>query len=60
MVRGRALGRRMPDLRLLMVRLCYSLCGKRYEIIVPVAEAIKLNQKLLALGAAVYWTEVLR
>ena len=43
-----------------MVRLCYSLCGKRYEAIVPIAEAIRLNRKLLAMGAAVYWTEVLR
>ena len=43
-----------------MVRLCYSLCGKRYEAIVPIAEAIRLNQRLLAMGAAVYWTEVLR
>jgi hypothetical protein len=57
MVRGRTLGRGMPDLRLLMVRLCYSFCGKRYEAIVSIAEAIKLNRRLLAVGAAVYWTE---
>ena len=40
-----------------MVRLCYSMKGKRYEACLPIKEAIRLNQLLLAAGAAVYWTE---
>jgi|694.fasta_scaffold08051_16 hypothetical protein len=42
-----------------MVRLCYSLQGKRYEACLPTREAIRLNRRLLAAGAAVYWTEQL-
>lgn len=40
-----------------MVRLCYSLKGKRYEQCLPISEAIKLNRHLQSIGAAVYWTE---
>ena len=39
-----------------MIRLLYSLNGKRYEEIVPLPLARLRNKQLLLQGAAVYWS----
>jgi hypothetical protein len=44
--------------RLIVVRLFYSLHGKRRELLVPFHEARKHARRLLAEGAAIYWSEV--
>jgi hypothetical protein len=41
---------------LTMIRLLYSLNGKRYEEIVPFHLARLRNKQLFLQGAAVYWS----
>jgi hypothetical protein len=40
-----------------MVRLWFSMGGRRREIVVPLWEAKWINRKLFREGAAVYWSE---
>jgi hypothetical protein len=40
-----------------MVRLFFSLNGKRQTWVVPFHEARRINRTLLQQGAAVYWSE---
>ena len=40
-----------------MIKLCFVQCGIRGEVVVPFAEAKRMNKRLWREGATVFWSE---